>query len=430
MKKIAFYVANSNIDVVDYRHFEKGNPGIGGTPYLIILIATELAKRDNGLDVTLFVNSKGIFHENLNIIQVDDCVQSINIADSKNYDYIIINAMYIDWSQFSFYTLKSNLRIIPWCHNFYKYSWNNIFYKENKIARVVTVSREQLDLLRDHKVFEKGDYIFNAVPYDKNVLKLDSIIPINKRKHSVVYMGSLLPEKSFHELASIWPYIIEQVPDAELYVIGSGQLYNKSVLLGKYGLSPESYEKQFMKFLTDPSGNILPSVHFLGSMGMEKFDVLRESKVAVPNPKGKGETFCISAVEMQLMGCNVTSMQAPGYLDTVYNGILVKTKKELIESIVSLLNTANFVKDYNETLTYINNNFSINAVISDWEKLLLSDMKKPIHPITPLYNPYYRLKFLKERIRRSKSLHFISYFLPSIDFYYSIYESLRDRKHL
>jgi hypothetical protein len=165
-------------------------------------------------------------------------------------------------------------------------------------------------------------------------------------------------------------------------------------------------------------------------MGMEKFDVLRESKVAVPNPKGKGETFCISAVEMQLMGCNVTSMQAPGYLDTVYNGILVKTKKELIESIVSLLNTANFVKDYNETLTYINNNFSINAVISDWEKLLLSDMKKPIHPITPLYNPYYRLKFLKERIRRSKSLHFISYFLPSIDFYYSIYESLRDRKHL
>ena len=319
------------------------------------------------------------------------------------------------------------MRIIPWCHNFYKYSWNKLFYKEDRIARIVTVSREQLDLLRDHRVFEKGDYIFNAVPYDKTALELDSIIPINKRKHSVVFLGSLLPTKSFHVLASIWPRIINHVPDAELYVIGSGKLYNNSMALGKYGLAPDSYERKFMKYLTTPQGEVLPSVHFLGNLGLEKFNLLRESKVAVPNPTGKGETFCISAVEMQLMGCNVTSIQAPGYLDTVYNGFLTRSKKELCKSIVALLLTNQSVKDYNETISYINRNFSLNVIVSDWEKLLLGDMKKPIHPIIPMYNTDYRLKFIKEKIRKCKSIHFLSNRLPSIDFYYSVFESIQER---
>lgn len=427
MKKIAFYVANSGIDQIDCRHLEMGNPGIGGTPYLIILIATELSKRDNGIDVTLFVESKGIFHEKLKVIKVNDCIDAIKEADTDNFDYIVVNVMYVDWGIFTFGCLKNKLRIIPWCHNYYKYSWNDLFYKQDRIARFVTVSREQLDLLRDHRVFEKGDYIFNAVSYDKKVLKLDSIVPINKRKHTVVFLGSLLPAKSFHVLASIWPSIIKQVPDAELYVIGCGTLYNNSIELGKYGLAPDSYERKFMKYLTTPQGTVLPSVHFLGRLGMEKYNYLRKSKVAVPNPTGKGETFCISAVEMQIMGCNVTSIQAPGYLDTVYNGILTKSKKELCKSIVTLLLADHSVKDYNETISYINKNFSLNAVVKDWEKLLLGNMKNPIHPSTPIYNSNYKLKFLKEKIRKCKSIHFLTKGLPSIDFYYNMYEYIKEK---
>lgn len=425
--KVAFYLNNSRIPNLDYSHLEKGNPGIGGTPYLIILVATELAKRNNGIDVTLFVDKTGSFSSQLNVVEVADCMSAICEADNGCYDYIVVNSMYVDWDHFDFNSFKNNTRIIPWCHNFNKYSWNRIFLKEERIARFITVSREQLDLLRDHQVFEKGDYIFNSVPFDKELLRLDSLTPNNKREHSVVFLGSLLWGKSFHVLASIWPDIIRQVPDAQLYVIGSGSLYNKTSKMGRYGIAAEPYESAFMKYLSSKTGEIISSVHFIGNLGMEKFDVLRNAKVAVPNPRGTGETFCISAVEMQIMGCNVASMEAPGYFDTIHCGVLVKNKSDLKRTIVQLLNTSNLVKDYNETLNYIENNFSINAVIGDWEKLLLGDMKHHIHPIEPISNPSYRLKAVKEYLRKNKCNESLLRFLPSIDFYYDFFDRLRDK---
>lgn len=426
MKKVAFYVNNSRFGNIDCRNLVLGNPGMGGTPYLIILVATELAKRNNGIDITLFVDANGSFEEELHVVKVDNCLSAINKADDDAYDYIVVNSMYINWDNFDFKQITSNLKIIPWAHNFNKYSWNKIFFKENKIAKFIAVSREQLDLLRDHSVFSKGDYIFNAVPYDKDALHLSEIKPIKERKHIVVYIGSLLWGKNFHVLASIWPDIISCVPDAQLFVIGTGNLYNEKVVLGKYGLAPEPYESEFMKYLVNSTGEILPSVNFLGKMGLEKFDVLREAKVAVPNPRGTGETFCISAVEMQLMGCNVTSMKAPGYFDTVYSGVLTNNKKELKKSIINLLSADSMIRSYDETLRYISDNFSIKSVIDDWEKLLLGDITNHIHPIEPIKNKNYRLKIIKEIIRTNHFLFKLFHFMPSIEYYISFMYYLLD----
>ena len=38
-KKVAFYFDNSRISQVDCRDIESGNPGIGGTEYLFLLIS-------------------------------------------------------------------------------------------------------------------------------------------------------------------------------------------------------------------------------------------------------------------------------------------------------------------------------------------------------------------------------------------------------
>lgn len=426
MKRIAFYVNNARLSQIDYKSLHNGNPGIGGTPYQIILIATELSKRNNGIDVTLFVDKNGVFYEGLHVVKVNNCMEAINKADKDNYDYIIINSMYINWDRFDFKIIKSNLKIIPWSHNFNKYNWNKVFAREPKIARFISVSREQLDLLRDHSVFDKGDYIFNAVPLDPSLYRTTTMKSIKNRNHSVVFIGSLNWGKSFHILASIWPDIIKNVPDAELYVIGSGNLYDRNTNLSKFGIASEPYESIFMKYLSTSAGEVMPNVHFLGKMGLEKYEVLREAKVAVPNPKGSGETFCISAVEMQFMGCNVTSMEAPGYFDTVYNGILTKTKTSLKKSIIELLLSDKPIKDYNETITYLKDKFSLDSVVKDWERLLLGDMKNHIHPVEPIKNSQYKLKYLKELIRKSNNSAFIKRCLPSISYFQNKYSYLAD----
>ena len=57
---------------------------------------------------------------------------------------------------------------------------------------------------------------------------------------------------------------------------------------------------------------------------MKDDDILKNIRVGCPNPTGDSETFCLSAVEMQAMGCVVAAMEAPGYYDTFFNGHISK----------------------------------------------------------------------------------------------------------
>lgn len=423
--KIGFYVNNSRFSSVDCRHIANGNPGIGGTPYLIILIASQLSKRDNGLDITLFVDTPGMFPEDLKIQVVDNIIQCVHFSDINTFDYLIINAFNLNWSTFPYNSIKNSLKLIPWCHNFCPKSWLDVFADEPKIAKFITVGREELDLIRDHRAFSKGEYIYNCVPFDTSYIDIVNQSPLEKRNHVVVYVGSLVWGKCFHVLASLWPKILSKVPDAELYVIGSGQLYDKNVKLGKFQLAEKNYEDLFIKYLLDPKGEILSSVHFMGNMGPEKKDIIKLAKVGVPNPLGLGETFCISAVEMQMLGCVVTALEAPGYYDTFFNGVLVKNEDDLVRTIVELLNSSSSYKNYDTTLSYFQDNFSLNSVLKDWESLLSGDVNEKLHPILPLVHPNYRYKTLKEMMRNLKRRYsfirkfiYIDYFIDfKIRFY-------------
>lgn len=425
--KIGFFVKNSMFSNLDCSHLECGNPGIGGTPYLIVLIASLLSSRDNGLDVTLYVEKEGIFPDYLKTVVVKDAIGAIEESDKSMDDYIVVNSRNVSWDKFDFSKIKNKLKIVPWCHNFNSHNWNNIFSKEDRIARFVAVGREQLDLLRDHPVFYKGDYIYDCVPADPQIVAKGKEIPFRERKRDVVFLGSLHWGKSFHVLASIWPEIRRRVPDAELYVVGGGNLYGNNVKMGKYGLASEKYEDEFIRYLLNGKDEISPEVHFMGVMGVEKFDVLKKAKVAVPNPTGIGETFCLSAVEMQLSGCVLTAMESPGYYDTIYNGVLVKNKKQLTDSIVDLLLSDSPVKRLDETVKYITDNFSIESVLSDWERFFSAGMQNPIHDITPLRNGAFSFKSLKERLRLLKAKGLLPKGLVNVDAFVSLYKRLKNR---
>src|SRR5699024_4727723 len=124
-------------------------------------------------------------------------------------------------------------------------------------------------------------------------------------------------------------------------VVGSGRLYNRNAKLGTYGIADESYEKEFIKFLIDKNGKILPQVHFHGVLGgEEKLDVMARCAVGIVNPTGETETFGISAIEFEAMGIPVVTRDTGGFrnvVETEKTGFLCNEIDQFVEKIKLLL---------------------------------------------------------------------------------------------
>lgn len=235
-----------------------------------------------------------------------------------------------------------------------------------------------------------------------------------KKKNHVCYMGSLVPEKGFHILARQWKYIIKKVPDAELYVLGSGNLYNNSLKLGKYGLAVDGYEKKFIKYLT-VNGRIMPSVHFLGIVGAEKKDIIRSCKVGVPNPSAVTETFCICAVEMQAQGVVVCSRKKWGLLDTVDDGktgFLSYSGRKLANNIIKILRDDELVYRMGKNGQSYVLQFSGDNISEQWIQLLKDvdlNIDNRNFPITGNYFDDSKwIRMIVERIKKQKTLPVVS----------------------
>lgn len=400
--KVAFYLHNGCYNSKqNYSNLLAANPGIGGSEYEILLIAYALTIRNNGIDVLFYAAQGGNFPSELKVEIEPSLDTAIQRIYSKGCNILVFDRKQIKWSEYELNNLPPDFQLIPWCHTFYNTSELNATYRNSHIAKLICVGTEQVDIFRDHKAFYKTEYIYNCVPVNYERVKQAKLLPNNQREHIVTFVGSLNPIKTFHVLAEIWPTILSRVPDAQLYVIGSAGLYTKGAELGKFGIAEKYYEESFIPYITQ-NGKLLDSVHFVGALGEEKNDILLRTKVGVPNPTGRTETFCIVAVEMQLMGCSVASMTAPGYFDTIYNGYMVKrNKKALADAIVKLL-LNDPPRSYEETLSYIENNYSVDVIAKEWEQFLSNDLSKRIHPQMSLKHGWFRLKWLKEFVRIAK----------------------------
>lgn len=420
MKKIAFFLNNQNISNIDYKNIQKGNPGIGGSEYLCVLVTLELTKRKN-YDIYLLSEEKVKGLPEINNIKCRNIENALEIYSNK-MDLFVIDSKHFD---FNLAKKFPKAKFILWINNTMKGNTMKMCLNYPNIVKLVHVSREMYDLYRDTLVFPKTTYIFNAVPLNKADI-YRNIIPNSMRRNNVVYVGSIVPNKGFHILAQAWRSILTKVPDAELYVIGSGRLYSENQQLGEYGIAEESYEKQFMPYLIDENNKIIKSVHFMGIMGAEKNELFSTCRVGVPNPSGKSETFGYTAVEMASMGCRITTKYCPGYIDTVYNTKnLYKQDSDLSTYIINLLlDRSDQSIEYKKTLMYFSENFSIEKVVNQWEELLADPSKEILYEKSDRSN--YQLKNIKEIIRKYCP-NIIKRYIPSIE---HIYRSSFARKYL
>lgn len=417
--KIAFYLENKNLSNIDCSNLENGNPGIGGTEYIIqatIYYLTKLAPQHH-----IVLGAQCI--DNIPSIPYYRQTDSISkLIQEEKPDYLIFKYEPYLYKEAAICAKENNTKLIPWAHNFIKRSELTELANNPLVSRIICVSREQLNMYRDHKAFLKSVYIYNGMPVKYLKTLLPSIPLYKDRPYEVTYIGSIVPFKGFHILAEAWKDVIKVFPQAKLNVIGSGKLYDRTSKLGRYGIAEEEYEKQFMPALTDNEGKIIPSVHFWGVLGIEKNEILKRTRVGVPNPSGVSETFCITALEMQAMGALVTTINYGGLKDTVFHtGILYNNSKELAASIITLLQRKeNHIQDFYK---FMEEHFSFEHVTKDWIDFInhLNDSSVPFLP----NDNSDRLSILKEFNRRiKKKLPFGYTILPTIDFYQSILRHL------
>ena len=424
--KIAFFFENRSHEGRDLRHITEGNPGMAATPYLFFLIGHLLSVRDNGLQVTLLLTHRMTFADGVHVELASNLTEAYDYCCREGIDYLVIkhNTSYLH--TICRLPVTKPTRFLVWCHNFVTFPRLTRYARNPLVARLITVGREQADIYRDHRAFLKTDWIYNCVNTHTLRSKAKGLLPNRDRRPVVTYIGAVIPGKGFHVLAKAWPKVLRQVPDAELYVIGNGRLYGDRVELGPWQLAEKHYEARFMHWLQH-DGKLLPGVHLMGILGEEKYDILAKTKVGVPNPSGLTETFCNSAVEMQMMGAVIASKRCVGYMDTVKNGRLVDNPGELARCIVDCLKNEGDDRQ-EETLLSIEENFSEEAVIRQWERLFreaLPQHKRLQEPL-PMVNPDYELKSWKEFMRKVKERHPWMYaVVPSIGFFTEGWKALK-----
>lgn len=352
-----------NYGGIDLDEIPKGNPGIGGSEYLLLQLFYYLSK-----DMQVLLLSTDTHVSGKNTVYVRDDVEAITMASQLKCEIFIFIPK--ERGQ-RFYTKldQSTLKAVAWVHNYISYQIIDYLENCNAVKRVVFVGRQHYDSYIDTELIGKATYIYNMVKKSAHE-RMD----IESKENIVTYVGALIPTKGFHKLAKVWKRVLKRVPDAQLYVVGSGALYDRTSVLGKWNLAETGYEKKFMRYLTGEQQELLTSVHFMGHMGAEKEELLKKTKVGIANPTGKSETFCLSAVEYKAYGIPVISYRGYGLLDTVHDGkdgLLIKSPKDLIRAIVSLLtdNAENKrLADYGYQVT--SKEFDIDIIIPKWKELL------------------------------------------------------------
>lgn len=92
--KIAFFLPNKNIQSVDCKNVEMGNPGIGGSEYSAILIAASLCRKGN-LDVVLLTEEDGIFPVGLKWVKCKSLESTIKYVIENRFNYLVVDGKFL-----------------------------------------------------------------------------------------------------------------------------------------------------------------------------------------------------------------------------------------------------------------------------------------------------------------------------------------------
>ena len=178
MKKIAFYLENASIASVNCSNILQGNPGIGGTQYMIIVVSYLLSQRNNGLEVKTFSNSEGTFPSQYRYSVVKNFSEAVECASKEGFDCLIFRHDAELITSGTLDNVNKNIKLVVWDHVFVCYWELDYYASNNQIYKIINVGREQADLYRDHKAFDKMLYIYNEMCSSVSCVSLFLRVPL------------------------------------------------------------------------------------------------------------------------------------------------------------------------------------------------------------------------------------------------------------
>ncbi len=360
--KIFLHIQFDNLVKHDFLDPSLGNPGIGGTEYATISLATELAK-NNLYEVSLFSNVPLKLHPSVSMIHAND-FQEASMDPQVRGEFLIFRPKIDIEKDTKFNYENSKAKLIAWTHVTPSPAHLRLLAETSSIAAVVALGRRQYFSWVDNPVAKKT-YIIQNGQYPARFLSS------NSNELVVTYLGALVPQKGFHELAKIWPKISRSYPHATLQVIGSGSLYKDDQQLGDQGLAQPAYERKILDLL----GKDISSVAFLGKLSAhEKAAAISKTLIGVVNPTGNTENCPASALDFQAAGVPVVSARKYGVIDTVLDGvtgILIRSPRNLEYALVRLIEDSNLrLKMSRNAKFYVDQNFEFGKILKQWDRAL------------------------------------------------------------
>lgn len=403
--KVGIYI--EDLPEIDCSNPHLGNMGVGGSEFCMLLLVYYLMKIKQ-VPINVYCTTEAILPFSLKPVIVKDGVEAVLKSIDSGDNFLIMRNPSPKSLTYQFIS-KAKHKIIIWCHNYILSDYADYLSRCTSVKSVVFVGKQLYDRYIDHDIINKSVYIYNIVPDPVSVVQ-------RKLKKYVVYVGGLYYTKGFHILASIWKDILKKVPDAELIVLGSGNLYSRKVKLGKYSIASEEYERKFIPYLLDKNGKILSSVHFLGIVGQEKYKIFENASVGVVNPSGRTETFGMGVVEMNSASLPVVTINRNGYPDTVKNGVngyLCNSKKKIRNQIVYLLEHPKENLELGINGKNMTERYAANNILPQWLQLFNEVIQNnscyfPYRPAsTPLSNNFKYLRVIIRFLRFNLHLLFI-----------------------
>ena len=405
---IGIKLEDRRINNMDLSTPEVGNPGVGGSTYEAMLLAKYLS----------FTHKVIVYHTNASTILPDKVVSRVvenelkmpEMAKIDNIDIFIYAAGRTkEWYK----EITSNqVTSVVWAHCYLNYFELKTIRENNCVKRVVFVGQEEYSAYVADDIIEKSTYIYNMYNSEKYFQRIE-----NNRK-IVVYLGSLNRDKGFHVLAKAWKKVVEVEPEAKLMVLGTGQLYGRETVLGKYGIATPNYERKFIKYLIDGQGRIIDSVNFCGIVGADKAKYIGSACVGVVNPTGRTETFCISAVEIEACGVPICTTGKYGLLDTVINnktGLFSNTSEKLSENIITLIQDKELNRRLSNGARQLSLKFMPSKLVPEWNKMFeeIENGTNPTYrePMNIGNSRRIKLKKFIRYLRKDKKLHVLPSFI-------------------
>ncbi len=370
--KVAFYLENAQTGDVDLRRPALGNPGCGGTQYLFAALPYYLKQlRGGDCQPAIFANVANRLPENVESVQAADAFEAASKAKELGYDIFVFRPRRAPDQALLQHLDALSLPAVAWAHITPTEPHLRAIARSKAVRAIIYVEQGQHDLAWDSPAWRKSTFIVNG--FDVAGFQLPD--PPPRMTNLVTYLGALVPQKGFHMLAKVWPEIIAEVPHAQLQVIGSGALYDSSAELGPWGVADREYEMtHIIPHLSGADGSPMPSVAFLGKLGLEKKEILYRTLIGVPNPTGQTENCPGSALEFEACGAAVVSGSHYGMLDTIVHGktgLLAPSESSLKGYIVRLLqNPEEAFRLGSNGPAFVSGKYDYHAVTNDWIKLL------------------------------------------------------------